>query len=701
MSDKPDNAVNAEVTWDDAKVRELGNWYVSEGMLPASFADNDYILLWWIPEYDDLLRQVVDDCAWAWHWVFNRRLKDIVPEAVLAAWRSTDPLCVETPWYRVLGNFIKGRATQLGVRPRAPRRVKCACCSRVFWEWETDLAYVNVNEIDICGTCFGQALYPQGSSTATREAVTAVLQRLSAALGRPPKRGDLSGRLDFKALTTDARSSVIQALRVKPRTSRVEELFGSWEAALTHASTAPATPLPQYQPPVPVPAPAADTEFTSTDPGRYRSAMGNVPDISVDLRLGDWEHEAEIEAEIRTLMGTGYLALAEAALTAIARSGEPADFKYLRAELFSQTARLDEARATGGFYDSPQLQPRDLRTITRGPYFYEALESPPRGNARFILIGGPMEYVDLRGEHECIAGEQPTDGPPLKLSENVAQVNAMAESSVWVQAAVSTGHAIMSSLTRAGANPRPYGRLVSRVTRQYRDAVKAVCGSLPKAAADVWCFGEVNKSRWAYQDDARPFVFNARADYSLIALDMPPAVSVWGWPDRSDLCLQAFIDTISIGAPEPVTVILPDVPAFRDFARRYVRGTRMTNIERTLMEECLYGQGFSRRGYVLAAEFEPSLVVYPDGTEDDGRALSSALAYLDANHTLRLSVWSVLGDALLREVATSTRVTSTSFSMPAQDRFDKVRWYAQQARFEPVAALFSPYRPTLLDANRA
>jgi hypothetical protein len=691
------SAAGAEAVWDETRAKEFGDWYVSRGMLPASFAENDCILLWWLPEYDDLLRQAVDEYQWAWPSRFRRQLDVMVPETVLSIWRSTDPLCVETPWHKVLSNFIGGRATQLGVRPRLPRRVECGCCSHVFWEWDTEVDRLSVNEIDICRTCFGQALRGfKGSPTATPEAVTAVLQALSAALGRPPKRGDLSGSLDFKALTAGARSGVVQALRVKPTASRVEELFGSWQAAVTHASTAPATPLPQYEPPARVPVPPVGTEFTSTDPARYLSAIGPVPDITVDLRRGDWAHEAEIEAEIQSLIETGYLALAEAALTAIARSDEPVGFRWLRAQLYGQTARFDEARALISFEYAPEL--RDLRTITQGPDFYEPLASAPQGNARFVLVGGLMEYVDLRGEHGCVTGDWPAGGPSLELSENVARVHAMVGSSAWAQRAITAGHAIMSTLARAGADPRPYGHLVACRTMLYRDAVKAVTGSLPKATADAWRIGE-GKSRWSYQSGAERYIFNAKAGYSCITVDMPPAVSVWGWPDRSDICLQSFVDTISTGAPDPVTIILPDVPAFRDFARRYVRGACMNKIERTQMEESHYRSGgLARSGYMLSAGFEPSLVVHPDGTEDDGTVLSGALAYLDANHTLRLSVWDVLSDPLLREVATPARAAPSPFSVPVQDRFDKVRWYAQQARFEDVAALYSPYRPGLLDA---
>lgn len=99
------SAAGAEAVWDETRVKEFGDWYASQGMRPASFAGNDCILLWWLPEYDDLLRQAVDEYQWAWPSAFDRQLNDMVPETVLSAWRSIDPLCVETPWHTVLDNF--------------------------------------------------------------------------------------------------------------------------------------------------------------------------------------------------------------------------------------------------------------------------------------------------------------------------------------------------------------------------------------------------------------------------------------------------------------------------------------------------------------------------------------------------------------------------------------------------------------------
>jgi hypothetical protein len=240
------------------------------------------------------------------------------------------------------------------------------------------------------------------------------------------------------------------------------------------------------------------------------------------------------------------------------------------------------------------------------------------------------------------------------------------------------------------------------VTSTFRDAVKAVAGALPKKVAeDAWRIGPVGKSRWSYQREAAHYVYNAHAGFTYVTVESAPAVCIWAWPDRSDLALQAFLDTVAVGTADPVTVILPDVPAFRDFARRYVRGERMAKVERALMEERLYRfppEASTKRGYVLSAEFAPRLVVDADGTEQAGADFASTLAYLDAHHTLRLSAWDVLGDALLREVAAATPAAALPFSASASDRSDMVHWHTQYAEYDDVGALLRPYRPSLLDA---
>ena len=483
-----------------------GGLWVPEDWPPISFAENDHVLVWWLPEYDDALRQLVDEFQWAWRSALFRHLETRIPETVLRAWRDADPLCHEwSSWYQVLDVFAAARAKQLGIRPRVAQRVACSCCGREFLESHLPYAFiarVGANGIDVCEKCLGQALYGKGSPTSTPEAVTAVLQTLSAALHRPSKTSDLNGRLGLKGLSRDERAAVVQALRVKPTVARVKELFGSWDAAVVQAAAAPSAPLPPYEPVAAAP-PAADTEFTSNDPACYRSVIGPLPEIALDTR----REARSYDEEIQSLIGTGYLALAEAALIKL-KERDPF-LVYLLGHLYRQTARFDEARAAikHQWPDSESeplvSQLRDLRTITAGPAFYEPSSTPPRGNVRFVLVGGPMEYVDRRGEHSCITGESPDGGGAAELGESVARMNAMVDGAPWMQAAAEVGQAILSSLTRAGVDPRPYGHMISWVTSSFRDVVKALTGARPKKVAeDVWSIGPVGKSGWSYQRDA-------------------------------------------------------------------------------------------------------------------------------------------------------------------------------------------------------
>jgi hypothetical protein len=553
--------------------------------------------------------------------------------------------------------------------------------------------------------CLRQAFYAKGSPAATPEGVVAVLQALSAVLQRPPKNSDLNGRLNLRDLPRNARTTAVWALRVKPTLTRVKQLFGSWEAAVAEAAAAPPVPLPRYDNARPLRP--ADSEFTSGDPVYYRSLMGPVLEVVLDSSR---ELQAYRE-EISSLIGTGYLALAEVALTRLCKRDDV--FYELLAHVYGQTAREEQAHAAidafsyrlsdrekGGVY-SHILRPRDARTIVARPVFYEPLSSLPRGYVRFVFIGGPMEYVDRRGVHTCVSSESPPGGAEAERTESVARMSAMVDGAPWMQAATEAGQAIIASLSRARAPSGLYGHQLSYVTSPFRQIVKALTGSLPnKLAEDSWNLAPVGKSRWSYQREAAHYLFNAAAGFTFLSVEVAPTVCVWGWPDRSDGCLQAFLDTVAFDATAPVTVILPDVPAFRDFARRYVRFEPMANSQRTVIEDHLYRMPLdmpNKRGNILSAEFAPRLVVHPDGNEDDGALLAGAIAYLDAHHTLRLSVWDVLCDALLRGVAMTARSAPRRFSVSASDRADTVSWYGRNTEYDDPDVL-RPYHPSLLDA---
>ena len=678
------------------------------GLPPAALTENDDILVWWLPEYDEAIRRVVAEYEWAWQIPMLARLEALVPEMVLRAWRDADPFCREYSWQNVLLAFAWGRAVQLGICSRPALRKQCSCCSREFLESDLShraIARLGAGSLDVCERCLRQAFSARASATATPGVVVAVLQALSGVLGRPVTSAEINGKLDLHGLSRDARGAAVRALGVRPALARVTELFGSWDAAVAQAAAAVPVPLPRYE--IAKPALPADSEFTSGNPADYRSLTGPPLEVFPDPgRDPDTYRE-----EISSLIGAGYLALAEAALVKLA--GRHDGFHDLLALVYGQTAREGQAldaidafayRLSDRERDGARvhlLKRRDIRTILAGPAFYEPLSSLPRGNVRFVLVGGPMEYVDRRGVHACVTGESPQDGAEAGRAESVARIGAMADGMPWMRAATETGQAILKSLARAGAAPGVYGHQLSYVTSPFRQIVKELTGSMPKKTAeDAWALAPPAKSGWSYQREAAHYLFNATAGFRYFQVQAAPAVCIWGWPDRSDGCLQAFLDTVTADAPDPVTVILPDVPAFRDFARRYVRMEPMADSGRTLIEDHLYRMPLAmpnKRGTILSADFAPRLVVHPDSGEDHGLLLTGALAYLDAHHTLRFSVWDLLRDALLRAVAMTAPPAPRPFTLSASDRTDIVSWYGRNTEYDEPDVL-RPYRPTLLEA---
>lgn len=677
---------------------------------PVSFANNDHILVWWLPEYDELIGRLVSQYQWAWQGAIIRDLVPQISERTLQSWRETDPQCQQYAWYAVLDNFVIARAKQLGIRPRKPQQKTCALCLSQFFESDIPYAMVaklDINEIDLCQNCLEPALYQtKGSSTTTREAVISLLQTLAKVLGRKPKASDLTGGLKLKGLTRQARLDVVKALGKKPTPERVKVLFGSWKTAVECAEHVPEISaltgrlqLSWVQ--------EGAVESVTRDAAFYRSRMGPLPTLAI-------KGVSEISSyrdEVSSLIGTGYLALAEAALTGLVKK-DPV-LNDLLASVYGLTARVDDARSAASILqkhfgeDTPvwfESELIDDRTIASGPIFYEPLETFPRGGVRFVLIGGPMEYLDRRGPSTCISGATTKDGKIADTIESISRMSTLTDSVQWMQVAIETGQAIMRSLIRKNTciGSKPFGLVECYVPSRPREAVKLFTGSFPqKISEDIWRVGQTNKSRWSYQRDAKRYVFNANEGFSLIAIDAAPAVVIWGWPDRSDICLQAFLDTIVGDSADPVTAILPDVPAFRDFARRYVRRERLTNVERAPIEDCLYrypGYMPNKRGLVLSSEFEPRLIVYPDGSEDDGELLKSALNYVDAHHNLQVSAWDLLQDSLFRDVLLTLKTPSRTFELSAFDRKDMISWYGRLQEYENPEVLFRPRRMKLLDA---
>ncbi len=254
-------------------------------------------------------------------------------------------------------------------------------------------------------------------------------------------------------------------------------------------------------------------------------------------------------------------------------------------------AELDTLRSGGEIADGflRRLQPRpENERVSEGALF-RALPERPRGNVRFVLIGGPMHYVDRRGEFSCVSSNaiQATDLSPV-LAEESGRAITIVESRQWDVAAIGITHRLLETAQRTG-HSGAWTYSVGYTTGAFRDAVKAVVARAPtRAKPGSRALRKPGRGRWLYDRDPALLMINCLRGNTLYTIDVPPAVVLWRWPDRSDPMLQAFCDTFASTSSEPLTVVLPDTPGLRDFAVRYVARDGMNNTDRTLLESMLH-----------------------------------------------------------------------------------------------------------------
>jgi hypothetical protein len=179
------------------------------------------------------------------------------------------------------------------------------------------------------------------------------------------------------------------------------------------------------------------------------------------------------------------------------------------------------------------------------------------------------------------------------------------------------------------------------------------------------------------------------------------------WPDRSDLLLHALCDAISTTTDRPTTIVLPDTPMLRDFARRYSRRQYMTRIRRTLLENTMdfATERPNRRGTACYLRARPALVVDSDGTEVDGDELAAAAEYLDANFNLRISPFDLIRDPLMSaqlrsrvQNVRSVRQRESEWTAEESVTLKKMReWYGRYFDEAEDAALFREHCPRPLE----
>jgi|CXWL01.1.fsa_nt_gi hypothetical protein len=78
-------------------------------------ADNEFILRWWTPLHDQIMREEIRLHQEPWVWSISKRIEQETAPEVLESWRADDPLCSRYAWYNILMNFAAARAHRLGL----------------------------------------------------------------------------------------------------------------------------------------------------------------------------------------------------------------------------------------------------------------------------------------------------------------------------------------------------------------------------------------------------------------------------------------------------------------------------------------------------------------------------------------------------------------------------------------------------------
>lgn len=202
------------------------------------WANNPFILQWWQPIHDEIIRRRVDEWQWYWPWGVVDDIKHATDDAVLAEWRAKDPQCERFAWYNVLTHFAVARFEVLGLqgRVRQAQWKVCPLCMNCFLENSLPMPLVErlgIGTLDYCAPCLRDAvLQGSGNPRATKLAIIEYLRRLSAMLGGVPVQGFGEGKSDLEGFGGADRTHLLQLLQTKPTVKRVKQLFGSWLAAL-------------------------------------------------------------------------------------------------------------------------------------------------------------------------------------------------------------------------------------------------------------------------------------------------------------------------------------------------------------------------------------------------------------------------------------------------------------------------------------
>lgn len=172
--------------------------------------------------------------------------------------------------------------------------------------------------------------------------------------------------------------------------------------------------------------------------------------------------------------------------------------------LGDELARLRAGETRPFKWTEEQLAVDDERFRTQNGTFYRPLPVPATGNVRFVFVGGPMHYVDRRGDHACVSGSDIEGTEDEKTAEEVARVASMTDSEQWIDSAVRLIDRLLKGAQRTGDDDA-WCLSVSFVTGGIRDSVRAVLGRPPVRVQDgPPRLAKPARGRWLYFREGRP-----------------------------------------------------------------------------------------------------------------------------------------------------------------------------------------------------
>ena len=215
---------------------------VMQGLVRPSMANNSFILKWWKPEHDEIIKRLITEWQWYWYHYITGEVVKYTDPTTIEKWKKEDIACRRgigsNAWYNVLEFFAFARADQLGFS-QSIRKAKwktCPLCKEQFLENslpEPLAKRFGVNGLDFCAPCLTpRILQSTGNETLSKEEIKQYLQQLSKLLDCVPHQGYSEGDEDLLYLNYDERLAVLQLLSNKPKTKHVRKHFNSWLQAL-------------------------------------------------------------------------------------------------------------------------------------------------------------------------------------------------------------------------------------------------------------------------------------------------------------------------------------------------------------------------------------------------------------------------------------------------------------------------------------